>query len=148
MAAELLDVKGLPQEGYAAPASAEVKSDPLVFDTEGVDVELLRKRQESELERDSTLKAKASEEIQKKKERVQKAALELEEETKKRKEKIDERKKKHKEEQEKKKLETKSAPSEGNPWARVVAHIDLGFTGSKDINRMKQCILSKLNPTK
>ncbi len=61
--------------------------------------------------------------------------------------KAEERKKKHREEQEKKKGEKKS-PKDANPWSKVASLIDLNMMNTKDVSRMKQCILSKLNEGK
>ena len=65
------------EETHLPALPTETRPDPLAFGSDEVDMELVRKKQEVELERENAMRTKATEEQEKKQARITKGQQEL-----------------------------------------------------------------------
>ncbi len=80
---EMFDPKG-PSQGFVdvdsvlvPPAASPTRVDPMAFGGDEVDIELVKKKQESDMERENAIRTKAAKELEEKQARIKKGEQQL-----------------------------------------------------------------------
>lgn len=131
--------------------TTEGKRERLPSDYDVTEMELIQKREQSDIERRAMLVEKEKEEQQKKTETQRKAEEELRNWTEQRKEDIIQKRTQNKIEEESFNESRKALSMSNNPWEKVTGNVDIkegNYQGIKDVSRMRQAMISRRNDVK
>lgn len=129
----------------------EHKRERLPSDYDVTEMELINTRQQADMERRAALVEKEKREQERKAEMRSEAELQLREWEDQRKEDIIQKREQNKVEEEAFNEHRRKLNASNNPWEKVVGNVDIkegNYTGSKDVARMRQSMVSRRNDVK